>query len=46
MIDFTLSLEIKELRHKAKAFIDEHIIPNEPLLSEHNAAADVLMKDL
>jgi alkylation response protein AidB-like acyl-CoA dehydrogenase len=46
MIDFTLSPEIKELRHKAKSFIDEHVIPNEPLLSEYSAASDALMKDL
>jgi alkylation response protein AidB-like acyl-CoA dehydrogenase len=46
MIDFTLSPEIKAQRAKVKAFVDEHIIPNEPALSEHNANSEALMKDL
>ncbi len=46
MIDFTLPPEIKEMRRKAKAFLDEHIIPNEPVLSQHNAESEALMKDL
>jgi alkylation response protein AidB-like acyl-CoA dehydrogenase len=46
MVDFTLSPEIRELRRKAKSFLDEKIIPNEALLSRHDANADALMKDL
>jgi len=46
MIDFTLSSEIKEMRRKAKAFLDEHVIPNEPVLAQHDAESEALMKDL
>ena len=46
MIDFTLSPEIKAQRAKVKAFLDEHIIPNEGALSEHGPNAEALMKDL
>jgi acyl-CoA dehydrogenase len=46
MIDFTLSPEIKAQRAKVKAFLDEHIIPNEAALSEHGPNAEALMKDL
>jgi alkylation response protein AidB-like acyl-CoA dehydrogenase len=46
MVDFNLSPEIRELRRKAKAFLDEKIIPNEGVLSERNAESDALMKDL
>ncbi len=45
-IDFTLAPEIKDQRRKVKSFIDEHIIPNEGVLSEHNANSDALMKEL
>ncbi|MBI5284749.1 MAG: acyl-CoA dehydrogenase family protein [Chloroflexi bacterium] len=46
MIDFALSPEIKEMRAKAKAFLDEHIIPNEAVLGQHDAESEALMKDL
>jgi alkylation response protein AidB-like acyl-CoA dehydrogenase len=46
MISFTLSPEIKEQRRRAKAFLDEHIIPNEHTLEEGGAGAEALMKDL
>ncbi|MGH7489066.1 MAG: acyl-CoA dehydrogenase family protein, partial [bacterium] len=46
MVDFTLSPEIKELRAKAKAFLDEHIYPNEPAFHEGGTQAEALMKDL
>jgi alkylation response protein AidB-like acyl-CoA dehydrogenase len=45
-IDFSLSPEIKEQRRKVKAFLDEHIIPNEDVLGRHDAQSDALMKDL
>ena len=45
-IDFTLAPEIKEQRRKAKAFLDEHIIPNEHVLDRHDDEAAALMKDL
>jgi alkylation response protein AidB-like acyl-CoA dehydrogenase len=46
MVDFTLSPEIKDLRRRAKTFLDEKIIPNEPTLAESNGQSDALMKDL
>jgi acyl-CoA dehydrogenase len=46
MISFTLSPEIKELRRKVKAFVDEQVIPAEPVLAQHDAEAEALMKDL
>jgi len=46
MVDFNLSPEIRELRRKAKVFLDERIIPNEPVLAQHDAESDALMKDL
>ncbi|MCY3601592.1 MAG: acyl-CoA dehydrogenase family protein, partial [Chloroflexi bacterium] len=38
--------EIDELRDRTKAFMDEHIYPNEEAFSEHDEAADSLMRDL
>ncbi len=46
MADFSMTPQIKEMRRKAKAFLDEQIIPNEPALSQHGPGADALMKDL
>jgi len=45
-ISFTIPDEIREQRRKAKAFLDEHIIPNEDALSKHDANATELMHDL
>src|SRR3990172_3814915 len=45
-ISFTIPDEIREQRRKAKAFLDEHIIPNEDVLSRHDAEAAELMRDL
>ena len=45
-IDFTLAPEIKDQRRKVKAFLDEHIIPNEHILEQHDDEAAALMKDL
>ena len=38
--------EIDELRDRTKAFMDEHIYPNEEAFSAHDDAADALMRDL
>ncbi len=46
MADFSISPEIKDLRRKAKEFLDKEIIPNEHVLARHDTEADVLMKDL
>src|SRR3972149_3955942 len=46
MVDFTLSPEIRELRKKAKAFMEEHIYPNEHVFEEGGRGAEGLMKDL
>jgi acyl-CoA dehydrogenase len=45
-VSFTISPEIREQRRKVKQFLDEHIIPNEPVLAKHDAEAEALMKDL
>ncbi len=46
MVDFKLSPEIREMRAKARTFLDAKIIPNEGVLSQHDAESDALMKDL
>ena len=46
MVDFKLSPEIREMRTKAKTFLDAKIIPNEEALSRHDAESIALMKDL
>lgn len=47
MPDFTLSPEIKDLRARVKAFMDEHIYPNEAVFHEDKPEAAVaVMKDL
>jgi alkylation response protein AidB-like acyl-CoA dehydrogenase len=46
MISFELSPEIKEQRRKARTFLDEHIIPNEPAFEEGGSGAEELMKDM
>jgi acyl-CoA dehydrogenase len=46
MVDFTLSPEIKELRRKAKAFMEEQIYPNEHVFHEGGPEAESLMRDL
>ena len=46
MADFSIPPEIRELRRKAKEFLDKEIIPNEHVLTRHDTEADVLMKDL
>ena len=46
MVSFTLSPEIKELRKKVKAFMEEHIYPNEATFNEGGSEAEELMKEL
>ncbi len=46
MVDFALSPEIKELRRKVKAFMKEHIYPNEPVFHEGGPPAEALLKEL
>jgi len=46
VVDFTLSPEIRELRAKVTAFMDEHIYPNEDTLGTEDDQAEALMKDL
>ena len=46
MANITMTPEIKEMRRKAKSFLDERIIPNEPLLDRHDEGGAALMKDL
>jgi acyl-CoA dehydrogenase len=46
MVDFTLSPEIRELRQRVSAFMDEHIYPNEERLMAEDDESEALMKDL
>jgi alkylation response protein AidB-like acyl-CoA dehydrogenase len=47
MADFSLTPEIRDLRAKVKAFLDEHIYPNESVFHEGSPAeAAAVMKDL
>jgi alkylation response protein AidB-like acyl-CoA dehydrogenase len=46
VVDFTLTPEIRDLRAKAKAFLDEHIYPNEDALGADDDASERLMKEL
>src|SRR3990172_12318859 len=46
MADFSLSPEIRELRAKVRAFMDEHIYPNEPVFHDGGPEAEGLMKEL
>ncbi len=46
MVDFTLSPEIKELRKKAKTFMEEQIYRNEPIFHEGGPEAESLMREL
>jgi alkylation response protein AidB-like acyl-CoA dehydrogenase len=46
MMTYALTPEVKEQRRKAKAFLDEHIIPNEPVLQQHDDESAALMKEL
>ena len=49
MPDFTMTPEIRELRGTVRAFMDEHVYPNEPFfMDEHSEAGkrQDLMKDL
>ena len=39
MANITMTPEIKEMRKRAKSFLDERIIPNEHLLDQHDDGA-------
>jgi len=43
---FIMTPEIREIRAKVRAFMDEYIYPNEPLLHEGGPQAQALMRDL
>lgn len=43
---FIMTPEIREMRAKVRAFMDEYIYPNEPLLHEGGPQAQALMRDL
>jgi acyl-CoA dehydrogenase len=45
-MSFALTSEIRELRARVKAFMDEYIYPNEPLFHGGGPEAEALMKDL
>jgi alkylation response protein AidB-like acyl-CoA dehydrogenase len=46
MVGFTLSREIKELRKKAKTFMEEYVYPKRDRLPRGRPQADSLMKEL
>jgi len=46
MPDFTLAPEIKEMRAKVAAYMDENLYPNEPHLAEGGEGAEAMMKEL
>ncbi len=46
MSSYTMTPAIKEMRRKAKSFLDERIVPNEHILDQHDDNAAALMKDL
>ncbi|MEX2247531.1 MAG: acyl-CoA dehydrogenase family protein [Dehalococcoidia bacterium] len=46
MVDFVIPQEVRAQRKQAKAFLDEHIIPNEHILERGDAESAALMKDL
>ena len=46
MPDFTMTPEIREMRQKVRAFMDEHIYPNEGFLTEGGDEALALMQEL
>jgi alkylation response protein AidB-like acyl-CoA dehydrogenase len=46
VVDFTLSPEIRDLRRRVAAFMDEHVYPNEPLFLQENDESEALLKDL
>jgi acyl-CoA dehydrogenase len=46
MPDFTMTPEIREMRQKVRAFMDEHIYPNEELMTEGGDEALALMQEL
>lgn len=46
MVDFTLSPEIRDLRRRVGAFMDEHIYPNEGRLLAEDDESEALMQDL
>ena len=39
MADYTLTPEIREIRTNVRAFMDEHIYPNEHVIEEGDPAA-------
>jgi acyl-CoA dehydrogenase len=46
MVDFALSPEIKELRRRVRAFMEEYIYPNEDKLGAENDEAEALTREL
>ncbi len=46
MVDFSLAPEVRELRRRVRAFMEEQIYPNEPTFEEGGPQAEGLMKEL
>lgn len=46
MVDFAIAPEIREMRSRVRAFMDEHIYPNEPALGREDQQADALLEEL
>ena len=43
MPDMTMTPAIREMRQRVRAFMDEHIYPNEETLSEPNGNSDLVL---
>jgi acyl-CoA dehydrogenase len=46
MVVLGMTPEVEELRGRFRAFMDEHLYPNEPALDREDDEADALLKDL
>ena len=46
MPDFTITPEVRAMRQKVAAFMDEHIYPNEKFLADGGDDRESLMKEL
>jgi acyl-CoA dehydrogenase len=46
MVELAMTPEVRELRARVRAFMDEHVYPNEPLFEREDDAAEALVKRL
>jgi alkylation response protein AidB-like acyl-CoA dehydrogenase len=46
MDGLAMTAEVRELRERVRAFMDEHVYPNEPVFDREDADAEALVKEL